>query len=326
MCKSKILTISLIIFYLSALVSCSNGNSINDRLTTRISNRGNFLLTETPDDSLVRTTSILDIDDWTMDSTGILCCSYGTDMAFYRLNTNTMCLVDSFGARGVGPEEFSLPGIVRSSKKRTLLIDGNKDELILIEDGKKHSLKHKKQHRFYNSPIEIDYPLVAFYQLTPDWRSFNIIDFASGELTDSLYLYQKDQENENIKLDFRIDGNKHHAVLGRVYVDEIMILDLDKGKISRINMLEGNGIADNKNTYTIDVQCGADAFYILTNKYKTEIGDKEGCIESFDYDGNPIKKIMLKFRPKRILLDEMNHRIIAQDAEEDGIFHVIPNK
>ncbi len=156
--------------------------------------------------------------------------------AFYRFNLENLTLKDRFGKRGQGPDESPEPNICLTKSTRPLyVIDRWRQRMYNLED--------KTDTVFIgnvlmNMPREIEFPYIGYYCLNGKGREFCILDINSGELTDSLDIYEKFPELNKSQFIWDTDSNK--AVLAFCTADALLVLEVSSGKISKCLFGKGN--------------------------------------------------------------------------------------
>lgn len=315
--------------YLLALVAfmtgCTGSHESVGRSSDTVDKSNGFPVIAQVVDSVVTLTSVVNIESWYIDSCGILCFSDATENPFYRIDRDRLCVTDSFGTKGQGPGEFIFPCVVKSPTGKTLLLDGADGELTWIFSEGSKVITNPDKMVLYNSPVEIDYPLIATNQSTPDCESVDIINMETGEKIDSIAFSYADQPSKDVSLDLCFDSDGKHIVIGKIFSDELVIATLDGGKISSVKTLKGDGAPGKRKHFYTRILCGKDRFYAWTNKDVEFLGRGEWngnpSLEVYDYSGKPLAIMNMTYLPKTILLEEEQNRILAIVPDDE--IHII---
>ncbi len=310
---------------LCVVTSC--GDSSREIGNVVVMEKPEFPEAVSPSDNVIELNSIMNIAEWGIDNDKIICRSEQSDNIFYYLDPETLCTIDSAYTKGEGPDEFIIPRLLKSSRKRAISADLAKGEFkgISLRDSY-DTYSANSLNGFINSPVDIRYPLIGYTKLDGNARKWMIYDLEKKESVDSV-VYDQDDAASIPSLDFSAASNGENSVIACHMMDELSILRHDEyGKIKSQTILKGNGAVSPMQPYYVDVACGSNAFYVLSMshmKFADNI-NPEGfsCIEVYDYDGNAKSLLKLNFFPAKILLDEDRERMMILSATDDSI-HVI---
>ncbi len=200
-------------------------------------------------DSCVTLNTIINIEDWVINDSMLLCRSSNTDNIFYRFDPVTFCLIDSFGTFGQGPDEYVTPRIVKSDGQKIILADIAQGAFIC--DSEK---SHCPNNNCYNTPFEINYPVIGYTELRGPDRYCIAGNIQTGETTDSLALLISDRPSTDIPLEYKSASNGEYVVLAQQFYNEITVIKLnDKGQFGRIICYRGNDKGSDIKPYYIDL-------------------------------------------------------------------------
>lgn len=276
--------------------------------------------------SIVELGSVINIERWSLEGDNLLCLSSDTDSVFYRFNGNTFQNEGSFGVRGQGPGEFLIPTIVESTSGNPLIFD-NSTKTIYTLNGKETIKKIVIPEENINLPYLIGEKNIGFIGLRGDSRVLLIKDLTSGETVDSIEFNRDGIEDENIVNEIHYSAYKNHFVVGREFMDRIVVGEIDNnGLIKDIKRYEGKGHLSPTQPYYVDVDCGENNFYLLSMG-KMDFSDMDNPkgapeIQIYDYNGKPQMKFVLDFFPRKMLVDEKRKRLLLLSAEDDNL-HIL---
>lgn len=319
--KTINLTLPAILFSQLLIAGCTEKSTDARIAEKQLSDQFPTVISAT--DTSIAPQSIINIEDWTACNSEILCQSSNTDRLFYRLDPATFCTVDSFGTNGQGPDEFIFPKIVRSNNGATILVDIAKNKFISNDV---ETIVSPNEYG-YNSPFDVAYPIVGFTELIGRDRACYLIDVNTSEIVDSISFKSSEMPSPKIAVNFRAASNGRHVVIVREFLDEIIIIDLDKNNsFDKITRYKGQGQPSARRPYYVGVECGKDRFYVMSmiDVSFGSNGEPSGkcSIDIYDYAATPVAKIEVNYFPRRILLDADRNRLLALSAFDDDI-HII---
>lgn len=304
------------------LAACGNGKT--DQKYECKSLNEHFRHETEMNDSSVTLSSIINIEDWVVNDSVLLCRSDDADNIFYSFDLNTFETIDSFGTIGQGPDEYIIPRIVKSNHGRIILADIARNKFMADYGRSSFPLSE----HCYNSPFDIRYPIIGFTELRGKDRVLYVSNIETAEVVDSIVVTMADGLSIGTPSDYKAASNGEYLVMVRQFCDEIKIIRLNEcGKFDRVTCYMGAGNCSKIKPYYVDVACGKDRFYVISMKNVTFNGNgdpEDKCrILVYDYEAEPLVAIDLTFFPRKILSDEKNERLLILSATDDDI-HILP--
>lgn len=312
-----------IIFMIIAFLiwGCTNKKSdTSESLQRNLSSE--FPTVQIVKDSVIEVNQPMDIEKMAMTDEGMIVMSLGTPNIFYIFDPESLQLTDSIGRMGNGEGEYLFPNLVSSHSGAAMVIDNGKQLITRIQGSK---AKTRKINLVYlvNSPVSAGSSLIAYEELKRDNREIKIMDVDREVYTDSMTLAL----DPKLPKDIKIDANGKHLAVAHMFGNRLDILTLTKeGSIAKKLSLIGERFTSSEHASLVDVACGNENVYLLSMKdveYNGKAREGAAAIEVYNYEGDPVRKMILDFFPRRILLDEKRGRIVAQSKQDDN-FHIIP--
>jgi hypothetical protein len=261
--------------------------------------------------------------------------SFYTDTAIFVYSTPNLKLVNSFGRRGNGPDDFLFPSFCKTNTA-SLYLKGYSNPMSI----KKVSVNNSGEFLQEDEYKLEDYTLYNDLHLFED----SILLYKDLE-TNSLMKIELNGNKEISSLEFKYDENYPHpysfndGILASngtfcVYVytnkREIDIYDSDLKLHKKLqwNYNKSGLIVDdsqNSISYYLNVYAGKNRFYALytgsSYNQKKKAPEKGYFLDVFDYEGNPIIRYEFDKVVLTYVVDEENNLLYGFDHREDGYIY-----
>ena len=267
---------------------------------------------------------IINIDNWVLTDSQIVCRSSGTDDFFYTIDNHTLIIKDSFATKGGGPEEYIMPHIIPNTSNSYLIADVSKKEIQLWEDG---NIKKRMSTPVMtmNDPQIWKYPLMGYTENFPNALIWKMVNIENGVVCDSLLFDDPQKEGKAIINDFAYRFHNNKFVLLHYQLDKLMIADINlENRLENKILFEGDTPTSEESILYSDLACTDNFIYLLSQK-KVNIEEQSGLstIEVYNYEGRPVCIIELDMIASSFLIDIRNNRMLFLSPLDEKI-HFIP--
>lgn len=281
------------------------------------------------DTSPVAITELMNITDWNIIDTVLICKNSGANPFYYVFNTTDFRVMGKFGRKGKGENEWGYPHLIPQTDSTYTVIDNvrwgvynvtGKDSLYSIQ---------KKRDMGVQIPLNSVKPVssstFASILYTPKEVSWKIMDIDNLSSTDSIVFFDETKGKNSTLYDFSYDVSSCHAAFAYLHLDGFVIASLtDDHHVSSLLSMKGDGQERKKGgAYYTDVICRENYIYLLSQREaKTADFSGTSSIEVYDYEGNPIKKILLDIIASSMVYDEINQKVIFRSSMDNDLYVV----
>lgn len=277
--------------------------------------------------SKIELDEVMDITEWYLYDTLLICKNDKNTPCYYVLNTSDFSIVRSFGKIGKGRNEWVAPHLLADKDGGCgYVLDNGKRSLYSI--GRMDTIEKMKNVDLFmpaNGAKLLSYPIYTYTAYTPNVISLYVADVETSDTLSSISFHDTKGEGMAIKYDFFYDiKDNNTVVLGFRLIDRFIIASMsDTYQMCQRYIIEGEPYSEgSSNRYYTDVVCD-DYIYLLSQRNVN--GQKEtktSQIEIYDYEGNPIKKIVLDIFAVRMLKDRKNGRMLLLSPNDECI-HIL---
>lgn len=305
-----------------SIISCNNYNEyITKRKSTDFARRIHL------NSKSKELDGIINIDNWVLTDSQIVCRSSGTDNSFYTIDNRTFTIKDSFATKGEGPEEYIMPNIIPNTSNSYLIADVSKKEIQLWEDG---NIKKRMSTPVMtmNDPQIWKYPFMGCTEIFPNALIWKMVNIEKGVVCDSLLFDDPQKEGKAIINDFAYRFHNNKFVLLHYQLDKLMIADINlENRLENKIVFEGDTPTSDESILYSDLACTDNFIYLLSQK-KVNIEEQSGLstIEVYNYEGRPVCLIELDMIASSFLIDIRNNRMLFLSPLDEKIHFISWNE
>ena len=291
------------------LASCTGSGNKHKQ----IQKSDNFKTSVNLNSETVEIPDVLNVEEWVLGDSVLICQSLKSDTIFYALDANTFEKKHAFGKKGEAPEEYVTPHVVDITNDTIIIADNGKKQLLRIVDGKIISKSGMTAGHLINMPKPANKDGIAFLTTGKEGPFIGMLHSGLSQSDVLLSLSGIDGDISNISYDI----NGEMLVATSSASGKTTVFDLNNGNTL---LLEDTGESE---YYYSDVACGDDSFYLLSQK-GIDGNSMEGVsvIEEYAYDGTPLNSYSLDFMASRLLPDKSGNRFILLSPMDES-FHIV---
>lgn len=258
----------------------------------------------------------IDVSDIVMIGSSIACISEQDTFAIHLLDAKNFSPLSKFAKRGEGPGEYLEPEIVVPLDSnlsivdcwRSRVYDISMGDTLYLDTDLPNQIRETGKHQY------------GYIILNGREHLFKIMDFRTGEITDTLSMSTVSPELNDSEYFWATNGKK--AVFAFLKKRTVLIFDLKDGVLKNGNMLNSS-LNEGEFAYS-GVACLNDRFALLSHTgVDFEKGTGNSGIEIYDYDGKPIQHIETDLITKRFVYDTENKRFVLTGID-DEFLNIIP--
>lgn len=251
------------------------------------------------------------IEEWTILNEKLYCNTSLSDRLFYSISLNDYQVLDSFGIKGHGRNEFVAPHLFKIDDSKLGIYDNGKKENYIFSGNRIRKSESWNLDLAVNDLKTIKYPMVAYVLYEPDIIRFQIINAENNEICDSIIYKDDGNQGKSIQYDFVWDSYKSYIVLAHRYSDVIKICRInDSGIITDIKALDNGEGGSSEKIYNTSVACGKYIYVLNQSNVNVDTQDGFSTVELYDYTGKHIKKLCLDIIADRMLLDTKHNKLL----------------
>lgn len=318
-----------IIIYLSfavVFVSCNNKNAASSWDEKHNSREFDSIVTLTTYPVII--TEVMDIKEWNIIDTILICKNRGDYPSYYVFNTTNFDVIGEFGCKGKGENEWISPHLIPKSDSVYIVIDNVRLGVYnVVRRDSMYSIQKKKDMVAQiplNSVRSVSSSAFAYVTHSPKEVSWKIADIETLACMDSIVFSDGNINKNSVFGDFSYNVTDDYAVFAFQHLDRFMIASLSNSHhVLPGLIMQGDGkerVRDD--VYYTDVIC-REYIYLLSQKdVRTSELSGTSAIEVYDYSGNPIKKINLDTIVSDMVYDSINKRVIFRTPMDNDL-HVL---
>ena len=271
----------------------------------------------------------MNIEDWGIVDSILICKNSGDNPYYYVLSSTDFDVIGKFGRKGKGENEWMSPHLLMVDDYTYSVIDNvrwgiydvvKKDSSYVIQ--KKIDLNVQNPLNAVKSISRSNFAYITYTPKEVLWKIGTLTDNLST--VDSVLVYKEQGEDNSMLYDFSYDVGAGYVVFAFLHLDRLMISSIsDSCRVIPKYLLQGDGEDRTEaDVYYTDVLCKKNVY--LLSQRDVKISDMSGTssIEVYDYDGNPIKKIVLDIIASNMLYDEVQRKVILRTPMDNDL-HVL---
>jgi len=272
---------------------------------------------------------LMNIEEWNIVDTTLICKNSGDNPFYYVFNTTDFCVTGKFGRKGNGENEWLSPHLIPITDTTYTVIDNMRWGIYNVAKVDSSYIIQKKKDMGVQIPLNSIKPVSssAFGYISYSSRevSWRIADMEDLSCTDSIVFFDENVGDNSMLYDFSYDVSFGHAVFAYYHLDGFVIASmLDANRMKPIWALKGDGAERMKDdVYYTDVLCGEKNLYLLSQR-EVKMSDYSGTssLEIYDYEGNPVKKVILNIIASNMVYDKINKRVVFRSFMDNDL-HVL---
>ena len=277
----------------------------------------------------VALSALMDIEDWDIVDTTLICKNSGKNPYYYVLSSTDFDVIGKFGRNGKGENEWMSPHLLVKNDTMFSVIDNIRWGIYDVAKKDSSYSIQKKTDLNVQTPLNAVKPIscshFAYVTHSPKEVSWKIGALA-GDLStvDSILVYNGESKDNSMLYDFSYDVGADYAVFAFLHLDRLMISSIsDSLRVVPKCLLLGDG--ENRthaDVYYTDVICREYVYLLSQREVKTSETSGTSAIEVYDYEGNSIKKIVLDIIASNMLYDEINKKVILRTPMDNDL-HIL---
>ncbi len=221
---------------------------------------------------------------------------------------------------------------MKSANKKTIVADSQTRIFTEFKGGEKSEIVCPDKWALFNQLCDVNYPIISSYELGRDNEGrevlkWGIMDVTTGEKIDSINFNAHDESDPDVRLFLKTATNGQYIVFVNIPKDEFQIAKVSSdGKVTERTVYKGSDALSPESPYYVDVVCGKEYFYLLSEK-NAKFSRQDGLsgnsdIEIYDYAGNPVAQLKLDIISISMLLDEDRGRLLLTSPLDEDI-HIV---
>ena len=272
---------------------------------------------------------IFELNSWVHVDSFIFIQSSNTDTMFFVYSLPNLKLVESFGFKGQGPDEYLYPRISSDRLNQVYVYDNGKKKfqtIQILENGHKLISENVLNNLGITNFLGyIDDFIFCIKEENPKIINLNLCKIVSNEvqLLSSLNIATEPNGTSH-KKDFVITNNKRTIVVAYIHQKKIEFYQIDeKNKIKKfITFSEEKKIDVNKYHYVDISSCNNFIYALYMGIEKQKISPNAfSVIEVFSKNGESISKFKLDRLIHKIIIDKEGKNLYAMSPfESDYIY------
>jgi hypothetical protein len=263
---------------------------------------------------------VLEINNWGLVDSLLLIQSSSTDTIFYLYSLPNLKLVESFGLKGQGPNEYLYPRMSSGQLKQVHIYDNGKRKFQTVQISENgHNLKNERTlntYKIFNSFGQVEDSLFCMKEETPNHIGLMLYSITSSEpkLLSSFQIKanNKGRSSEN---DFHVTVNNRNITVAYLHEKKVEFYEInDKNEFQKKNVhSDGQALNPNKFHYT-DIVSSDNFVYALyhgVHEYDDFQDISVSTVEVFDKNGKSEAKLKLNKFVNRIIVDNDGKNLYA---------------
>ncbi len=269
---------------------------------------------------------LMDLREWYVDGNKLICWNDMGNPYYYVLDINDFHVIDSFGMKGKGKNEWILPHLLVKGSDDYSVIDNSRRALYSI-DGSGRTINRQGDFsipELINYARYIGYPYFAYIVYTPNVISWKIRNVETTEEISSVPFKDASGKGNAMLYDFMYDVFNGKVVFASNKLDRFMVSSLaDDYEVVPEVMVNGDNVESmGRKRYYMDVVCDESKIYLLSNRFVSAKGDGNSVIEIFDFDGSPVKLLDIGVLANKLAIDRKGKRLLVFSPIDNGIYVV----
>ena len=269
---------------------------------------------------------LMNLREWYVDGNKLICWNDQGNPCYYVLDINDFHLIDSFGIKGKGKNEWILPHLLVKGSDDYSVIDNSRRALYGIKgtDHKIDRLGDFSIPELINYARYIEYPYFAYIVYTPNVIYWKIRNVETTDEISSVPFRDANNKGNAILYDFMYDVFNGKVVFACNKLDRFMVSSLtEDNDVVHGVMVSGEKMESmGRKRFYMDVVCDDTYIYLLSNRFVSVKGEGSSVIEIFDYDGNPVGLVDIGVLANKLTIDRKGKRLLMFSPIDNCIYVV----
>lgn len=270
------------------------------------------------------TDTMIAFENWNMMDSLLLVESNGTENIFYLLHPKHLKTKCSFGKRGNGPEEFTMPHLIQGSPGIMILDNAlHVIRWLSSETGRTEKETALPAGKAYWHPCYFDENTLCLIESSPNELKWLLYDIPAQEVKDSLLFVDETNKGNAVQYEFAYYADSARLAISFNYDNVVSYYNIHNKKL--IPRFTIKGEKQDGKMYGTDILVFEDNIYVLNQEnIDMQTYEGESFLDVYSNEGNSLCRIHLNMIAGCMQMDKQNGRILFYSPLNEEAFFSLP--